>query len=135
MQIRAEACGVCKEATYRDQRQAERVEAPQDRKCLWCSGPIPSEARGDVIYCSKTCQGRSQSDMQKTRRTCQRCGKVLRGFGKFCTHDCYGKSKRTLRPRECPICQATFKPHRPEQVCCSQPCRYEPQRRAKAREG
>lgn len=112
----------CKQAAYVGRDRAERIAARKGRTCLWCCGPIAPEVRGDVIYCSKICQTHSQIDMQKARRSCQHCGKSFRGFGKFCSHACYGKSKRTLHPKECPVCQATFKPHRAEQVCCSRAC-------------
>ncbi|KRW96606.1 hypothetical protein AQY21_08330 [Paracoccus sp. MKU1] len=121
----------CRQAAQTAQARAERIAARQGRTCLWCSGPIPAEARGDVIYCSKPCQSRAQADMQKTRRTCQHCGKTFRGFGKFCAHPCYAASRRKRHPKTCPVCQAVFKPHRIEQVTCSRACRDELRRRRK----
>lgn len=121
----------CKQAVERARRQAARIKARQGRKCLWCGGSIPAGARGDVIYCNKTCQTQSQIDMQKTRRTCRQCGKTFRGFGKHCSCACAGHSRRKRHPKQCPVCQKTFKPHRIEQVCCSQPCRYEQAKRMK----
>lgn len=132
--IRREFCGrKCRQSYYTAQEREERIEARQGRKCLWCNGPIPAESRGDVIYCSKTCQSKAQADMAKVRRTCQQCGKTFRGHGElFCSHACYADSRRKRHPKQCPVCQVTFKPHRAEQVCCSQACRYEQDRRQKA---
>lgn len=121
----------CKNAAWTAKVRAKRIAERQDRKCLWCSGPIAPEARGDVIYCSKTCQGSSQRDMEKKRGICPQCGKAFRGYGKFCSHSCYSKSKRKLHPKKCPVCQKVFKPHRIEQVCCSRGCQHERAKRAR----
>lgn len=122
----------CKQTVYTAHVRAGRIAARQDRKCLWCNGQIPAEARGNRIYCNKACQDKSQLDMSKSRRTCQQCGKTYRGRGgPFCSHACYCDSRRKRHPKRCPICQQIFKPHRVEQVTCSQKCRYEGERRAR----
>lgn len=121
--LRREYCDdKCRQSFYTAQKRSERIAARKGRKCLWCSGPIPAEARGDVIYCCKTCSNRSQNDMVKTRRICRHCRKPFRGNGPFCCHTCYTESRKIRHPKPCPICGTVFKPHRVEQVTCSRPC-------------
>ncbi|MFV0408569.1 MAG: hypothetical protein ACK5LJ_02375, partial [Paracoccus sp. (in: a-proteobacteria)] len=114
--------GKCRQSFYTAKNRAERIASRQGRKCLWCSGPIPAEARGDVIYCSQTCSNRSQNDMIKTRRICRQCGMSFCGNGPFCCHACYSDSRREKHHRPCPVCGIVFKPHRHEQVTCSKAC-------------
>lgn len=121
--IRREFCDrKCASRYHVAQNRAERIAARQGRKCLWCDGPIPAEARAGVIFCSKLCRSRCAADASKTRKTCDQCGKMFRGYGRFCTHACYGAHKRIRHPKTCPVCQKTFQPHRVEQVCCSWAC-------------
>lgn len=119
----------CKQTAYTAEKRAERIAERQGRKCLWCEGLIDPEAMVGVIYCSKSCQTKSQIDMGKARRVCQHCSKKFRGLGKFCDHDCYAKSKRKIHKKECANCKIMFMPHRAIQVCCSQSCRHELQKR------
>lgn len=128
--IRREFCDKkCRGKFQRAEERSERIAARQGRKCLWCNGPIPAEARAGVIFCSKACCWRSDADADKTRKACDHCGKTFRGYGRFCTHTCYGAHKRKRHPKTCPVCQKTFLPHRVEQVCCSRACALPGKRR------
>lgn len=126
-------CGKeCKKVARTASARAARTAVRQGRKCLWCSAPIPAEAPGNTIFCSSTCKARSWEDMKKTRRTCRQCGASYRGSGPFCSHPCYADSRRKRHPKQCPICQKTFKPSYMEQVCCSLVCRDERAKRGRS---
>lgn len=92
--LRREYCNAkCRGMFYTAQDRAERIAERQGRKCLWCSGPIPAEARNDVIYCRKACSNQSQRDIARKRnkRNCAHCGAAFFAMGpqKYCTHACY----------------------------------------------
>lgn len=122
--IRREYCdGACRRRAYAAEKLAQTVA---NRKCLWCSGPIPVERRPGTIYCSRTCGFRSGADMRRKRnkRACKSCGTAFFGHHHqaYCCHACYCDAKRKRRPKACPVCQKMFKPHRPSQTCCSNDC-------------
>jgi hypothetical protein len=98
--------------------------------CAWCDQEfqrprcqaLKAEALGCVdAYCGLACSRAHHA--VKHRRRCEMCGEATaKKTRRFCEACRPLRSRKTLKPRVCPMCEATFQPKSSRTAFCSRAC-------------